>query len=117
LTPVSYKSDGFYQIIPSVDKIIANLINKWNEFEESNKLEEDVLQEYLSRSFISKYKLKSTRFYIEQTKIPSYIGELEISTTANTTMKNILSMLFEFAEYSGIGIKTSIGMGGIKVEK
>ncbi|MDR0979070.1 MAG: CRISPR system precrRNA processing endoribonuclease RAMP protein Cas6 [Lachnospiraceae bacterium] len=117
LSPISYKSNGYYQIVPNTHSILGNLINKWNEYEETNIIDEDVYQEYANKVYISKYKLKSTKFYLEQTTIPSYIGELEISINANSTMKNILNMLFEFGEYSGLGIKTSMGMGGIRIER
>ena len=30
------------------------------------------------------------------------------------TMTNFANMLFEFGEYSGVGIKTALGMGCIK---
>lgn len=30
-------------------------------------------------------------------------------------MANFVNMLFEFGEYSGVGIKTSLGMGYMKI--
>ncbi len=111
-TPVSYKEDNQYQIIPCIDLILKNLINKWNAFSK-NYLDKNIYEEYVKRVYISNYNIKSTVFYIERVKIKSYIGTIEISINANQMMKNILQMLFEFGEYAGLGIKTSMGMGGI----
>lgn len=116
LTPVSYKDDNKYIIIPDIKLILSNLINKWNAFS-SNNIDKNIYEEYLIRTFISNYNIKSTTFSLEKIKIKGYIGEIEITIKANQMMINILNMLFEFAEYSGLGIKTSIGMGGIKIVK
>lgn len=112
LTPVSYKINNKYVIVPDIDMILSNIINKWNSFS-TNHIDKDIYEEYILKTFISNYNIRTTTFYIEQVKIKSYIGEIEIKINANQMMTNILNLLFEFAQYSGLGIKTSMGMGGI----
>ena len=34
----------------------------------------------------------------------------------DSTLANILNFLILMSEYTGLGIKTSLGMGGVKVE-
>ena len=46
-------------------------------------------------------------------KIPSFIGNIDIYIRGPQTMTNLVNLLISFAKFSGIGIKTSIGMGGI----
>lgn len=113
LTPVSYKDDNKYLIIPDIRLILSNIINKWNAFS-TNDIDKSIFEEYLLKTFISNYNIRTTNFYLENVRIKSYIGEIEITIKANQMMTNILNLLFEFAEYSGLGIKTSMGMGGIK---
>lgn len=118
LTPVSYKNmDGQYQIIPSIEYIIPNIINRWNAIAGFNQMDKEVVDKYIERTYIEKYNLKSVKFGLEGMNINSFIGSLTLKINANDTMINLLNMLFEFAEYSGIGIKVSMGMGGIKYEK
>ncbi|MCI9246686.1 MAG: CRISPR system precrRNA processing endoribonuclease RAMP protein Cas6 [Clostridia bacterium] len=112
VTPVSYKIDNRYVIVPDIAIILSNIINKWNAFS-TNKIEKDIYEEYILKTFISNYNIKTTTFSIERVRIKSYIGEIEITINANQMMSNILNLLFEFAEFSGLGIKTSMGMGGI----
>lgn len=112
ITPVSYKSDNRYIIIPDIAIILSNIINKWNAFS-TNKIDKEIYEEYLKKTYISNYNVRTTTFSIEKVKIKSYIGEIEITINANQMMSNILNLLFEFAELSGLGIKTSMGMGGI----
>lgn len=114
ITPISYKYDNKYLIIPDIGIILSNLINKWNAFS-NNSIDKNAYEEYLQRTFISNYNTRSTTYSIEKIKIKGYIGEIEITTKSNNIMTNILNMLFDFAEYTGLGIKTSMGMGGIKL--
>lgn len=113
ITPVSYKQDNKYLIIPDTGLILSNIINKWNAFS-TNNIEKSIFEEYLRKTFISNYNIRTATFSLEKVRIKGYIGEIEITIKANQMMTNILNLLFEFAEYSGLGIKTSIGMGAIK---
>lgn len=41
------------------------------------------------------------------------MGKITIKIRGTQTMTNFANMLFKFGNYSGVGIKTSIGMGAI----
>ena len=41
--------------------------------------------------------------------------KITIKLHGTDTMANFVNMLFEFGEYSGVGIKTSLGMGYMKI--
>jgi len=64
---------------------------------------------------VIRYDLKSVSFSLEGVKIPSFIGKITIKLHGTDTMANFVNMLFEFGEYSGVGIKTSLGMGYMKI--
>ena len=42
-------------------------------------------------------------------------GSLSIRLHGNDTISRYARLLFSFGEYSGIGIKSSIGMGALKL--
>ena len=97
--------------------IIKNLVNKWNFYDNSNNFSSDLYDELIENLFISKYKLKSITFDLESVRIPSYIGMITLYSNNNYMINNMINMLIEFGSYSGIGIKTSLGMGGIYFEQ
>ena len=66
---------------------------------------------------IKRYNLRSTKYLLGDVKIPSFFGEIECYINAPQHIVNMVHMLAEFAEYSGVGIKTTLGMGGIDVIK
>ena len=49
--------------------------------------------------------------------INGFVGSLEIQIKANRTLKNYIRYMLGFAEYSGVGIKASIGMGKLRLEE
>ena len=80
-------------------------------------MDEETLEQLCENSQIVRYDLKSVNFFVEKVKIPAFIGKITIKLTGTKTMTNFANMLFEFGEYSGIGIKTSVGMGCIKLNE
>ena len=115
-TPVSFKRDGGYVIFPEIALIINSLVKKYEAaFQDEIISDEDTLNQLYERCYISAYKLRSTAFHLEGIRINSFIGSITISCRSNSTMKNFLNILLTFGEYSGIGIKTSIGMGAYRL--
>lgn len=115
-TPTAFKSDGKYVNYPNLGLIIKSLINKYDFLADKTTIyDENVINQLLESLEISKYNLKSTIFYIEKGKIPSFVGTITIKINGNQQMINFANMLFSFGEYSGIGVKTAIGMGAIKI--
>ena len=116
ITPTSFKSGGKDMIYPSVRLIFQNLINRFNLFSKDIGIAKDEFIPVLEKAILLKdYKLSSTTFSLEGVRIPSFCGELVYLINAPQHIVNLVHMLSEFAMYSGIGIKTSIGMGGIRV--
>ena len=116
-TPATYKSNDVYQIFPSVSALYCSIYNKWNEFSDKISLaDKEVFEHIISHSHIIQYNLKSVRYDIEKVHINSFIGKIKILLKGPRELITISRLLCEYAEYSGIGAKTSMGMGGIKID-
>ena len=114
-TPTAFKSDGCYINIPNVYLIFNSILTKYDAFSSTTKLkDEKLLSEICSRVNISSYKLHSSSFALEGVKIPSFVGEYTVSVHGDERLKKLVSMLLEFSAYSGVGIKTALGMGATK---
>lgn len=118
LTPTSFKSNGKYVIIPELRYIYQSLMNKYSALSENMEMyDEETLEQLVANSSIVSYRLRSTFFPVEGIKIPSFKGELGIKIAGTDTMARYLRLLAEFGEYSGVGIKTAMGMGALKIRK
>lgn len=117
LTPVSFKSSGRYVILPDLRLIYQSLMNKYSASSKNMEMfDEDTLEQLVCNSEIIRYNLKSTFFSLEGVKIPCFKGELVIKFYGSNTMAQYARLLVKFGEYSGVGIKTAMGMGAIKLK-
>lgn len=116
ITPTSFKRNGEYTLFPDLRLIYQSLIQKYTFiFEESKEVDKELLQSLVERTKIVSYQLRSSYHPIHRTHIPGFIGKIKIKSSANQTLSNYLHMLLMFGEFAGVGIKTSMGMGAIKI--
>lgn len=116
-TPMAFKQNGRYCIIPSTRLIFQSLMKRFDACQEDSKIfTEELLQEFESLTEISDYRMRSVRYSLEGVRIPSFIGNLKIHINGPQQMANVAWMLAKFGEYSGIGIKTGMGMGAVQIE-
>lgn len=48
-------------------------------------------------------------------KIPAFVGSLTLHAAGPQSLRGLVAMLLSFGEASGIGVKTSMGMGGVQL--
>lgn len=114
LSPTAFKQSGRYTVLPDKELILQSLLNKWNVSFPSYPLEDEDAFRMLSDGIrVSDYNLRTTRFALKDTKIPGFIGSLRFDTHLSPPLLDICKILLAFSEYSGVGIKTALGMGGI----
>lgn len=115
-SPTSFKSNGEYCIMPDLKLIYQSLMNKYSTVDSDVDMrDEETLTQLVLNSKIVSYNLKSVFFPLEGIKIPSFKGEITIKIKGSTTMARYIHFLAQFSEYSGVGIKTGIGMGAMKI--
>lgn len=76
--------------------------------------DEDTLEELVTQSEIVRYRLQTIPFPLEKTNITGFIGNICIHIKGPETMARYVRMLAKFGEFSGVGIKTGMGMGAMK---
>lgn len=116
ISPTAFKQQGKYVFYPDLRCIFQSLMNKYDvAVQEETMLDRDTLDQLCDAAQVIRYDLKSTSFPMEGIKIPAFIGKITIKMNGTQTMANFANMLFRFGEYAGVGIKTAIGMGYIKM--
>ena len=66
---------------------------------------------------IDYFNIVSDKFSIHNAEVKGFKGLVSLRLYGNQTLKNYLLMLLNFAEYSGIGVKTSLGMGNVTISQ
>ena len=118
ISPCSFKSQGEYIFYPTVKNIFHNLISKFESAGYKFSIyTPELLSDFENHISIVQYNLKSRIFHLKGVKIPSFMGEVTFKITGPKNLVNLANMLLYFGKYSGVGIKSAIGMGAIDIEK
>lgn len=116
ITPTSFKTQGIYQNYPTVRHLFQSLLNKFNAVSSGSQVDqESVLEDIEQNTAIIGYRLQSTQFSVEKVRIPSFLGALTLRINGPQQLVNLVYMLLRFGTYSGVGIKTAMGMGGMHI--
>ena len=115
-TPTTHKTMGQYAVFPSADLIAGNLRKRLCAIAPDFALaDEQAYEQVLQHTRIQRYKLESARYQLEGTGVVGYTGRLELRFFGPDPLRRLAGALFAFAEWSGVGIKTALGMGGCEV--
>lgn len=113
LSPCAFKQSGRYTIFPQETLLLQSLIAHWNAaFPEYALIDSDALQALQHGLHIVDYNLHTTRYPLKETRIPSFLGNVTVEAHLAPPLLELWNTLLSFAPYGGIGIKTTLGMGG-----
>jgi len=114
ISPAAFKSKGVYVFHPDIRLIFQSLMNKFDACCDSASIgSEEVLEHLAENIVVSRYNLRSVQFHMEGIRIPSFLGSVTLRINGPQPLVNLAQLLLAFGEYSGVGIKCAIGMGGI----
>lgn len=115
-TPCSFKSKEEYIIYPSIELIVKSAIQKWNSFAEELIIEDEkTIFRLMDAARIVSYKLESFKYHVKSVRIPSFLGEITLSVRGCEETVRLFNMLMNYLEFSGMGIKSALGMGGVLI--
>ena len=115
-TPTAFKSQQKYLILPSARLILQNLIRRWNGCITECPIEDDNdegLEAMAAGLYCGRYDLRSTSFRLKGHTIPGFTGELTLQNQLQGFHRELADALLYFSTYAGVGIKTTLGMGGV----
>lgn len=118
LTTTTHRVQGGYALFPSVELIAGALRRRLCAMEPGIVLADDeVLEQIVSRTRIVRYRLQSGSFALDGARVQGYTGHVDLSIHGPDPLVRLADMLFCFAPWCGVGIKTALGMGGCSVER
>lgn len=117
ITTASFRRDERYVVFPEIYLIVQSLLNRWNNFSTTFTVEGEDLPHVLADFFtVKEYNFYSQVFLLEHQKVAGFCGRMSANLNGDITANKLLGLLFEYANYSGIGIKTALGMGAVKTK-
>lgn len=116
VTPTAFKSRGEYVIFPTLRHIYQSLMSRYDAFHHEECLgDPETLESLSTGTRIIGYGLRTVPFHLEGIKVTGFTGYITLCHGRNRTLSSLSHALLRFGEYSGVGIKTAMGMGGMRL--
>ena len=116
VTPTGYKSGGEYMLYPKLEHFFYSASQRWNAFSSGMSLEDsEALAHIVQHAQVSGYRLNMTRFSLEGVFIPAFQGTVEVRLNGPEALLRVGGLLLAYLEIVGLGMKTALGMGGVRV--
>ena len=116
-TAAAFKSRGQYLSLPAPRLILQSLMKKWNGcFPDCPIVDEDgqglaAMAEGLA---LRAFCLRDAVYSLKGSPIPGFRGALTLENRLTGFHRELADALLVFSGFSGIGIKTTLGMGGVR---
>lgn len=116
-TCTSFKSQDAYQPFPDLERMFQSLLKRWNTFSTTYTFKApDLAKELCQATTLVDYQVKFKPYRVERTKIPAFIGYYTVRFKKNHSLASLAMLLLFYSQFTGVGIKTSLGMGGIQIK-
>lgn len=111
-SPTSFRQQGTQELFPKPELVFGSLLRKWNAFSPV-KFADDLVH---SKLLVKKYNLKTEIVDYGKYKIIGCTGRCTYQLDKHMPLfqKKMLHSLAYFAEYAGVGYKTSMGLGDVR---
>ena len=109
-----FKRNGAYVLFPESALLYHSVILRWPLL--ASKVLEPSLEKMLDYyTIIQRYDLHTELFSVDGHSIPGFAGTIGLRFCGNKQINQIAAALLRCAVYTGIGIKTALGMGAVRV--
>jgi len=113
-SPTFFEIKGENKLFPLPELVFSSLLKKWNAFSET-KIPKEIEKEF-EKIRVTRFRLKTELVNFSKYKIIGFVGKVvyELPETIDKEIKNTINALADFAFYSGVGYKTTMGMGQVR---
>lgn len=116
-TPTAFKSKGRYLNLPTTRLVLQSLIHKWNGSITDCPIEDEDgagLDALAAGIFCESFCLRNRIYYLKGCSIPGFTGSLVLENRLEGFHRLLADALLQFSTFAGVGIKTTLGMGGVE---
>ena len=77
---------------------------------------DSLLEDLETGVFIRDYNLRMGIYGLEGVKVRGFRGQVIMQFKRNVELQRVLTLLSYYSQFTGLGIKTALGMCGVKCE-
>jgi CRISPR-associated endoribonuclease Cas6 len=112
-TPTAFAQQRTFLPLPVPNLMFRSWLERWNHFAPVY-LGSDELIGYLEGAIVlSRHQLQTCSFQVHSGKVSGFTGNLTLQVLHRTDplLANVANLLVHYAQFSGTGVKTRLGMG------
>ncbi len=111
----TYKKDNVYSNWFDLSRLSNSIIKKLELFE-NIVVDKSILYGDSSYYRVLGYELSSSYFKLANVNVAGMIGGIKIRLNCDNENLKLLNLILNYSQYSGMGAKTAMGMGGVIIE-
>lgn len=118
-SPTCFKSNGRTVLFPDSEILLKSLSKRYTAlFPNEKALTKEYVTELAQKLFPSRYKLETIMLTTGRSPLIGFIGHCsyEVDKVATTEELQFIDRLIRLSTYTGIGYKTTMGFGQVRVE-
>lgn len=116
-SPTAFKREDKQVIVPKEDLVFRSLFRKWQKYS-GREAEENVFDSMIEKVVISAFDIKSRAWKFQKVTQRGFVGNVKFEIKSEKEEEiSLFNSLCNFAYYSGVGIKTTHGMGQVEIVK
>ncbi len=117
LTPTTFKTEGRYAVFPTAALILYSAAAKWSALGLNASVEdEEALRQMEEHTAFTGYRLHSAYYGMKGVRVQAFTGSVTLSARGPEPMLHLFDMLMNGLRFTGLGVKTSPGMGGVETK-
>ncbi len=110
-TPTAFRSQGKHRVFPEPELVFGSLLRRWNSLSPLNFHEIP-----FSEILVSRFRLTTEPFYLGNLTLIGFVGEVVYDLkNLSAPERRVVSALARFAQFAGVGYKTTMGMGKVEL--
>lgn len=115
-SPTTFRDHGSNYPLPDPVKVFSNLLKKWNTYSPVY-LGSDFIEFIEKNVYPSMYRLHTKIVHFDRYKQVGFAGSCQftIRNPQDDIFISVMHMLAQYAFYAGVGYKTTMGMGQVKL--
>lgn len=113
ITPTAFSQSRLYMPLPVPTLMFRSWLERWNQFAPVY-LGGDELIGYLGETVaLSRHRLQTRSHRVHNSHITGFTGEITLNILNRTEplLANVANLLLQYAQFTGTGTKTRLGMG------
>lgn len=118
LTPTTFKTEEHYALYPTAELIVKSAAARFAQLDTDVVMkDEEAIAQLAAATQISAYSLRTGKYRMKGSCIQGFTGWVRLTIHGPDPMRRLFWLLMNATPFTGLGIKSALGMGGCGVEE